>query len=95
VTTADDTAAPVVVVSEGSALSGEGRVRLVRGAAVAEPDLDWAVMLRAGRTDPAAAELLDPAAAYSTERSVADQLTLLATTRPPYDTGELRALLGV
>ena len=95
VTTVDDPAAPVVVVTEGSPLSADGRLRLVRGEAVAEPDLDWGVMLRAGRTDPAAVEVLDPASAYSPERSVAEQLALLATTRAPYDAAELRALLGV
>ncbi|MET0840448.1 MAG: AMP-binding protein [Marmoricola sp.] len=95
VTTVDDPAAPAVVVSEGSALSGEGRVRLVRGGSVTEPDLDWVVMLRAGRTDPAAVEVLDPAAAYSPERSVAGQIELLARTSAPYDAAELRGLLGV
>jgi acyl-CoA synthetase (AMP-forming)/AMP-acid ligase II len=95
VTTVDDPAAPAVVVSEGSALSGEGRVRLVRGGSVTEPDLDWVVMLRAGRTDPAAVEVLDPAAAYSPERSVAGQIELLAGTSAPYDAAELRGLLGV
>src|ERR1044071_1491191 len=57
VSTVDDPAAPVVVVSETSALPREGRVRLVRGSSVTEPDLDWTVMLRAGRTDPAAVEV--------------------------------------
>ena len=95
VTTVDDPAAPAVVVSEGSTLSGEGRVRLVRGGSVAEPDLDWVVMLRAGRTDPAACEVLAPGSAYSPERSVADQLDLLSSVTPPYDAGELRRLLGV
>ena len=52
-------------------------------------------MLRAGRTDPAAVEVLDPGAAYSPERSVAEQIELLAATRAPYDAGELRGLLGV
>ena len=33
---------------------------LVRGGDVAAPDLDWAVMLRAGRTDPAACEVMEP-----------------------------------
>jgi hypothetical protein len=95
VTTVDDPLAPVAVVGPGSTLSREGRVRLVRGESVTEPDLDWKVMLRAGRTDPAAVEVLDPGAAYSPERSVADQIDLLATTKAPYDAGELRGLLGV
>jgi hypothetical protein len=94
-TTVDTPDAPVVVVSSGSAVSGEGRVRLVRGESVTEPDADWEVLIRAGRTDPAAVEVLDPGAAYSPERSVADQIDLLATTRAPYDAGELRGLLGV
>ena len=95
VTTTDDATAPVVVVSAGSALSGEGRTRLVKGDDVTEPDLDWNVMLRAGRTDPAACEVLDPAAAYSPERSVAEEIELLSSTTAPYDAAELRRLLGV
>lgn len=95
VTVADDPAAPVVIVSAGSAHSGEGRVRLVRGEGVSEPDLEWEVMLRAGRTDPAPSEVLDGAASYSPGRSVAEQLELLADTRAPYDTRELRGLLGL
>jgi hypothetical protein len=87
--------APVALVSAGSEVDGAGRVRLVRGGAVAEPDLDWDVMVRAGRTDPAATEVLSPGSAYSPERSVADQLELLVGTRPPYDPGRLRELLGV
>ena len=94
-TTVDTPDAPVLVVSEGSALSGEGRVRLVRGESVTEPDADWEVLIRAGRTDPAATELLDPDAPYSPDRSVADQIELLAGTSAPYDAGELRGLLGV
>jgi acyl-CoA synthetase (AMP-forming)/AMP-acid ligase II len=95
VTTVDDSAAPVAVVSAGSSVSAEGRHRLVRGDQVTEPDLDWNVMLRAGRTDPAAVEVLEPEAAYSPERSVAEQLEILASTSAPYDAGELRRLLGV
>ena len=52
-------------------------------------------MLRAGRTDPAAVEVLDPGASYSPERSVGEQLELLAGTSAPYDAAELRGLLGV
>ncbi len=95
VTTSHSADAPVVVVSAGSAVSGEGRARLVRGGDVTEPDLDWDVMLRAGRTDPAAVEVLDPGAAYSPERSVGEQIALLAGTAAPYEVGELRRLLGV
>jgi hypothetical protein len=94
-TTDDDLSAPAVVVSAGSALSAGGRVRLVRGEGVAEPDLDWEVMLRAGRTDPAAAEVLDPAAAYSPSRSVAEEIEVLRSTHPPYAAADLRALLQV
>src|SRR4051812_7531639 len=94
-TTLDDPAAPVVLVGPGSTLTGEGRPRLVRGGPVSDPDLDWEVMIRAGRTDPAATEVLDPGAAYSPERSVADQIDLLTTTSAPYDPGGLRGLLGV
>lgn len=93
--TADTPEAPVVVVSSGSSVPGEGRSRLVRGEPVTEPDLDWEVMLRAGRTDPAATEVLDPGAAYSPERSVAEQIELLAGTSAPYDPSQLRGLLGV
>jgi hypothetical protein len=94
-TSADDPDAPVVIVSAGSVVSGEGRVRVVRGDHVTDPDLDWSVMLRAGRTDPAACEVLDPGAAYSPERSVGQQIELLAGTSAPYAVGELRGLLGV
>jgi hypothetical protein len=95
VTTSENPAAPVVVVSSGSAVPGEGRVRLVRGEPVTEPDLDWGVMIRAGRTDPAAVEVLDPDSAYSPERSVAEQIEVLAATSAPYDASELRRLLQV
>jgi hypothetical protein len=95
VTTSDDPVAPVVVASSGSSLPTDGRARLVRGGDVTEPDLDWNVMLRAGRTDPAATEVLDPGAPYSPERSVAEQIDLLAGTSAPYDASELRGLLGV
>jgi hypothetical protein len=53
------------------------------------------MMIRAGRTDPASCELLDPGAAYSPERSVAEQIELLASVRPPYPLADLRALLQV
>ncbi len=94
VTTQDDPAAPVVVVSPGSDI-GDGRVRLVRGGGgpVEAPDLDWVVMIRAGRTDPAGCEVLDPAAPYAPGRSVAEQIAVLAGTSAPYDAADLRGLL--
>jgi hypothetical protein len=94
VTTDDDPSAPVAVVSDASAAAGD-RVRLVRGtgAPVEEPDLDWVVMLRAGRSDPAGCELLDPASAYAPGRTVAEQIAVLAGTAAPYDAAELRSLL--
>lgn len=91
--------APVAVVGSESAVSAG--VRLVRGPAgerVPEPDLDWAVFLPAGRTDPAPCAVLDPASPYSTGpegRTTAEELTLLRDTAPPYDAAELRALLQV
>jgi acyl-CoA synthetase (AMP-forming)/AMP-acid ligase II len=95
VTTTDDPQASVVVVSADSPVAGEGRVRLVRGQDVQEPDLDWVVMIRAGRTDPAAAAVLDPAAPYSPGRTVAEQIAALASTSAPYDAAGLRDLLQV
>ncbi len=95
VTTVDDAAAPVALVSAGSVVPGEGRLRVVRGEGVTEPDLDWAVMIRAGRTDPAPVEVLDPEAAYSPKRSVAEQIEVLGSTGAPYEVGELRRLLQV
>lgn len=96
----DDPAAPVAVVSSGSgtAASTEGRSRLVRarpGETVSEPDLDWAVLLRAGRTDPAACEVLEVGAAYSPTRSVAEQREVLAAEPAPYRAEVLRGLLQV
>ncbi len=95
VTTQDHPDAPVVLVTEGSQVAADGRVRLVRAAdgQVAEPDLDWVVMIRAGRTDPAAAEVLDPDAAYSSTRSVAEQTAVLQGVQPPHPAEDLRALL--
>jgi acyl-CoA synthetase (AMP-forming)/AMP-acid ligase II len=95
VTTADDPDSPVLVVSARSTLAAAGRPRLVSGSQVAEPDLEWNLMLRAGRTDPAACERVDPGSAYSPARSVAEQIDLLATTRAPYQLADLRALLQV
>lgn len=95
VTTQDHPDAPVVAVTAGSSLGAEDRVRLVRSTEgqVTEPDLDWVVMIRAGRTDPAAAEVLDPAAPYTGERSVAEETALLEGAQPPHRAEDLRALL--
>ena len=95
VTTRDHPEAPVVVASSGSAIPAAGRARVVRGDHVVEPDLEWDVMMRAGRTDPAACEVLDPGSAYSPERSVAEQIAVLTDSVPPYDAAELRRLLQV
>ena len=95
VRTTDHPDVPVVVMSEGVDVPTGERRRLVRGEMVHEPDLDWDVMLRAGRTDPAACEVLPAAAAYSPERSVAEQIGLLGGLRSPYEAAELRALLQV
>lgn len=96
VTSVDDPAAPAVVVSAGSGI-GEGRPRLVRAGqeAVVEPDLDWEVMIRAGRTDPAGCEVLGDGSPYSPERTVAEQTAVLRGAPPPYVAADLRALLGV
>jgi hypothetical protein len=95
VTTTDHPEAPVLVVSEESDVPARGRLRLVRGEQVTEPDLEWSMMLRAGRTDPAASDRLEPDAAYSPTRTVGEQVDLLATTRAPYQLGDLRTLLQV
>ena len=95
VTTEDHADAPVVVVSSGSDVSAGDRNRIVRGDDVQEPDLEWSAMIRAGRTDPAACEVLDPGAAYSPERSVAEQIEVLAGSSPPYAAAVLRQLLQV
>jgi hypothetical protein len=74
----------------------EGQQRLVRGepgTPVPEPDLDWVVMIRAGRTDPAACEPLTPAASYTPDRTVDEQIALMGGHRTPYDAAELRRLL--
>ena len=95
VTTRDHIEAPVVVASSRSKVPAAGRNRIVRGQDVREPDLDWAAMIRAGRTDPAACEVLDPRSAYSPERSVAEQIALLVGSVPPYSPAVLRSLLQV
>jgi hypothetical protein len=95
VTTQDHPEAPVALVSSGSPVPATGRVRIVRGGAASEPDLEWGVMMRAGRTDPAAAQVLEPGSAYSPERSVAEEIEVLAGSIAPYDVAELRLLLQV
>ena len=96
VVTADDHPdAPVAVVSSGSQVPAAGRVRIVSGVSVQDPDLEWGAMIRAGRTEPAACEVLAPGAAYSRERSVAEQIEVLARSVPPYTAAELRRLLQV
>jgi hypothetical protein len=95
VTTQDRPDAVALVASAGSRIPTAGRNRIVHGAPVLEPDLEWDAMIRAGRTDPAACEVLDPGAAYSPERSVAQQIEVLAGSRAPYAAAELRRLLQV
>ncbi len=87
--------ARVVIASVGTRHAADGRVRLLRGDHVEEPDLEWSVMLRAGRTDPAACEVLDPGAAYTAERTVAEQIAVLDAQAAPYDPVRLRSLLQV
>jgi len=98
VTTREDPTAPVTFVSAPVSPAAPGQRRLVRPAAgeeAREPDLDWAVMLRAGRTDPAACVVLDPGATYSPGRSIAEQVAILASSPAPYTPEGLRHLLGV
>jgi hypothetical protein len=95
VTTRENPAAPVVLTSKASAGGPSGQTRVVRGEDVHEPDLEWGLMMRAGRTDPAAAEVLDPVSAYSPQRSVAEQIEVLARSAPPYDAAGLRWVLQV
>ena len=95
VTTRDEPAAAVVLTSSASSPVTSGQTRLVRGEEVQEPDLEWGVMMRAGRADPAACEVLDPVSAYSPERSVAEQIEVLARSAPPYEPAALRGLLQV
>jgi acyl-CoA synthetase (AMP-forming)/AMP-acid ligase II len=95
VTTLDRPEAPVAVVSSGSDVPATGLNRIVRGHDVQEPDLEWSTMIRAGRTDPAAVQVLEPGAAYSAERSVTEQIAVLADSAAPYTAAELRRLLQV
>jgi hypothetical protein len=95
VTTEQDPSAPVVVAGSSSPPS-EGQQRLVRGepgSPVPEPDLDWVVMIRAGRTDPAGCEVLTADASYSPDRTVAEQIAVLDGAATPHDAAELRRLL--
>jgi hypothetical protein len=73
----------------GGVVGGEGDDAVV----VSDEGHDWPVLLRAGRTDPAAVEVLDPGAAYSPDRTVAEQIAALEATSAPYETRELRTLL--
>lgn len=93
VTTSDHPDARVLIASTGSALPVAGRVRVLRGEDVTQPDLEWNLMLRAGRTDPAAVAVLDPGSAYSLERSVAEQTQVLTRSPAPHTASELRRLL--
>jgi non-ribosomal peptide synthetase component F len=95
VRTDDHPDAPVVAVTEGSRVLADGRHRLVRGsdAQVPEPDLDWVMMIRAGRTDPAPAEVLESGAPYSSKRTVAEETAVLQGVQPPHRAEDLRALL--
>lgn len=93
--TRDVPEAPVVLVDAGSPVSGDGRNRIVRGSGVEEPDLEWQAMIRAGRTDPAGCAVLESGAAYTPERSVGEQIELMAGGETPYPLADLRALLQV
>ncbi len=95
VCTQDSPGVPVVLVSSGSKVPAGGRNRIVRGSDVMEPDLEWGAMIRAGRTDPAGVEMVDAGSAYSPERSVAEQIELLAPLVSPHPLPELRAVLQV
>jgi hypothetical protein len=95
VTTENEVGAPVVV-ADSSSPPRDAQSRLVRGepgSPVPEPDLDWVVMIRAGRTDPAGCEVLEPDAPYSRDRTVAEQIAVLEGAPAPYDAAELRRLL--
>lgn len=95
VSTQDHADAPVVLVSSSSGVPAADRNRIVRGTDVLEPDLEWDAMIRAGRTDPAGVEPVDRASAYTPERSVEEQIALLATLSAPCSLPELRVVLQV
>ncbi len=91
----DDPDAVALLVTEGSSLKRSGRPRLVLGAEVGEPDLDWRGLLRAGRADPAGVQVLPLGSPYSRTRSVGEQVELLRQVVPPWSPAELRDLLQV
>lgn len=91
----DDPDTVALLVAVGSSVPARGRPRLVLGRDVREPDLDWRVMLRAGRTDPASASVLGLGAPYSLTRTVGEQVELVREGVPPWSAAELRALLQV
>lgn len=92
---ADDAAAVVQLVSVEAPLPARDRPRLVLGPEVHEPDLDWRVLLRAGRTDPAGAAVVPVGSPYSPTRTVGEQVELLREGAAPWAAEELRALLQV
>ena len=68
-------------------------VRLFRGAS--EPDVDWEMMLRAGRSDPAAAEVVFDNGNFSPTHTVAQMNALLDALTVPLTAAALREVLGV
>lgn len=92
---ADGSGVVALVVGERSILPACGRPRVVLGSQVREPDLDWRVMLRAGRSDPAPAAVVPLEAPYSATRSVGEQVELLREGVAPWSPAELRELLQV
>lgn len=95
VTRGEDPEAVVLLVAEGSSVPVRGRPRLVLGAEVGEPDLDWRVMLRAGRSDPAAVVVLPLGSPYSPTRTVGEQVELVREGTAPWSPAALRDLLQV
>jgi hypothetical protein len=91
----DDPEAMALLVGAASPVAARGRPRLVLGSDVEEPDLDWRVLLRAGRSDPAAAAVVPLASPYSRTRSVGEQVELLREGVAPWPAAELRDLLQV
>ncbi len=68
-------------------------IRLFRGAS--EPDVDWDMMLRAGRSDPAAAEVVFDNGNFSVSHTVAQMNALLDSVTLPLTAAALREVLGV
>jgi len=68
-------------------------IRLFRGAV--EPDVDWTLMLRAGRSDPAAAQVVFDDARFSVDHTVREMNELLGGLTVPVSLAHLRVLLGV